>query len=160
MKNSAIILGMLVFIALQSSAQSAPASAAPPVEDYSGMYAFLQEGEFVQITVEDNGSVTGLISRYSDSAGDKREFLDQFFKDAKLDGRKLSFSTKTVHDVWYEFQGTLARGAAQNPGDEGYYILKGKLTQYNVDANKKTTAKAQDVAFKSFPKDLDTPLAK
>jgi len=58
------------------------------------MYAFLKEGEFVQVTVEDAGHVTGFVSRFGDGENDKGEFLDQFFKSAKLEGNKLSFTQK------------------------------------------------------------------
>jgi len=159
MKNSVIVFIMLLLTTSLICAQSAQ-SPASPAADYSGMYAFLQDGEFVQITVEDQGLVTGLISRYSDAKNDKGEFLDQFFKEGKLEGRKLTFTTKTVHDVWYDFQGAVDRGDGQNGGDEGYYVLKGKLTQHATDSNKKTTATSQEVAFKSFPKDLDSAPAK
>src|SRR5260370_11599550 len=47
----------------QNRAQSPATSGA----DYSGMYSFLRDGEFVQITVEDQGRVTGFVSRYGDS---------------------------------------------------------------------------------------------
>ncbi len=161
MKNSAIVFMMLLTGTLLLSAQNPQSSApAPSAGDYSGMYAFLQDGEFVQITVEDQGLVTGLISRYDDAANGKGQFVDQFFKEGKLAGAKLTFTTKAVHEVWYDFDGTVERGDSQNAGDEGYYLLKGKLTQYTTDANKKTTAKLQDVAFKSFPKDLDSAPAK
>ncbi|MGA9039059.1 MAG: hypothetical protein WB421_00865 [Terriglobales bacterium] len=158
MKNSAIVFITLVFTVAFANAQTQQNPA--PAEDYSGMYAFLQDGEFVQLTVEDQGLVTGLISRYADSTGDKREFLDQFFKQGKLDGTKLTFTTKPVQDVWYDFSGTIERGDGQNAGDEGYYVLKGKLTRYTTDASKKTSEKSQQVAFKSFPKDLDSAPAK
>jgi hypothetical protein len=158
MKNSAIIFIMLLLNTALLCAQS-PAPARP-ADDYSGMYAFLQDGEFVQLTVEDQGLVTGLISHYSDAAGDKREFIDQFFQQGKLEGKKLTFSTKPVHDVWYDFQGTVERGDGQNVGDEGYYVLKGKLTRSATDAGNKTTAKSQEVALRSFPKDLDSTPAK
>ncbi len=48
--------------------------------DYSGMYSFLRDGEFVQVTVEDQGRVTGFVSRYGDSESDRGVFLDHFFK--------------------------------------------------------------------------------
>jgi hypothetical protein len=158
MKNSAIIFIILLLNASLLCAQNP--SSAPPAEDYSGMYAFLQDGEFVQLTVEDQGVVTGLISRFGDAAGDQREFIEQFFKQGKLDGKKLTFATKSVQNVWYEFEGTVDRGGGPNASDEGYYVLKGKLTRSAIDANKKTTAKSQDVALKSFPKDLDSAPAK
>jgi hypothetical protein len=110
--------------------------------------------------VEDQGRVTGFVSRYGDLESDRGAFLDQFFKQGKLEGNKLSFSTETVHGVWYEFKGTVESGPEKNPGDEGYYLLKGALTQHTTDADKKTTSKSRDVAFKSFPEDLDAQPAK
>jgi hypothetical protein len=139
-------------VAGQSSSQNA--APAKPAEDYSGMYTFLQEGEFVQVTVEDEGRVTGFVSRYGDLKSDRGAFLDQFFKQGKLDGKNLNFTTETVHGVWYEFKGTVERGDGKNMGDEAYYVLKGTLTQYSIDDNKKTSSKSRTVAFKSFPRDM------
>ena len=118
------------------------------------MYSFLQDGEFVQVTVEDAGRVTGFVSRYGDLQSDKGEFLDQFFKQGKLDGNKLTFTTDTVHGTWFDFNGSIERGAGKNPGDEAYYVIKGNLTMYSTDENKKTSSKSREVAFKSFPQDV------
>jgi hypothetical protein len=150
---------LLVMMWLSSAllaAQKPPQDTAPakPAEDYSGMYAFLQEGEFVQVTVEDAGRVTGFVSRYGEQESDRGAFLDQFFKDGKLEGKKLSFTTQTVHGIWYEFKGTVERGEGKNMGDEAYYLLKGTLKQYTTDANQKTSSKSREVVFKAFPKDL------
>lgn len=129
--------------------QQNPTSAA----DYSGMYSFLREGEFVQLSVEDAGKLTGFVSRYGDSDSDRGAFLDQFFKQGKLDGTKVSFTTETVHGVWYDFQGTIGRGEGKTLADEGYYVVKGTLTEYHTDADKKVTSKSQEVKFKSFPRE-------
>ena len=156
------ILSFMLLTCLLSSGQSAAPNPAAPkaTDDYSGMYSFLQDGEFVQLTVEDKGRVTGFISCYGDLESDRGAFLDLFFKEGKLEGRSLAFTTQTVHGGWYEFKGTVERGAGKNPGDEAYYVLKGTLLQNSTDANKKTSAKSRDVAFKSFPQDLDTPVQK
>src|ERR1700740_1924085 len=84
-----------------AGAQDAPAPkpAPRPGEQYSGMYSFLKEGEFVQVTVEDEGRVTGFVSRYGDLDSDKGAFLDQFFKTGKLDGKALIFTTEVVHGI-------------------------------------------------------------
>jgi hypothetical protein len=116
------------------------------------MYSFLKDGEFVQISVEDQGRVTGFVSRYRDGENEKGEFLDQYFRSGKLDGNKLSFTTETVRGVWFEFKGTVERGEGKNRGDEAYYVLKGTLTENASDAEKKMTTHASDVAFKMFPK--------
>jgi hypothetical protein len=154
-------VAFLVMLVLRSSlvAQNPPAPPAARPE-YSGMYAFLQEGEFVQITVEDDGRVTGFVSRYGELESDRGAFLDQFFKDARLEGKKLSFTTQTVHNVWYQFKGSVERGEGKNPGDEAYYVLKGTLSQNTTDANKKTSSKSREVALKSFPQNLDQEPAK
>ena len=117
------------------------------------MYMFLKEGEFVQVTVEEGGHVTGFISRYGDGESDKGAFLDQFFKSGKLDGNKLSFTTEIVHGVAFDFKGTVERGEGKNPGDEAYFVLKGTLTENSSDVNKKVTSHAREVAFKMFPQE-------
>jgi hypothetical protein len=156
-----------------SDATQAPASVNSPEQtpkaSYSGMYTFLQEGEFLQLTIEDSGdtkqkqntkSVTGFVSRYGNTDGDRGAFLDQFIKQGALDGTAVSFSTETVHGTWYEFKGTFDRGAGKKAGDEGYYVLKGALSENSTDSNKKVSTKSRQVAFKSFPQDADAPQRK
>jgi opacity protein-like surface antigen len=129
-------------------------SAAPESKagrEYSGMYSFLKDGEFVQITVEDEGRVTGFVSRYGDGDSDKDAFLDQYLHSGKLDGNKLTFTTETVQGIWFEFKGAVDRGEGKNPGDEAYYVLKGTLTDNTRDAEKKVTSHSRDVLFKLFP---------
>src|SRR5580692_4474214 len=133
-------------------AQTTPLQQSSKGHEYSGMYNFLKDGEFVQITVEDEGRVTGFISRYGEGESDKGAFLDQYFRSGKLDGNKLSFTTETVHAVWFEFRGTVERGEGKNPGDEGYYALKGALVENTSDAEKKVTSHEQEVALKIFPR--------
>src|SRR4029077_12910848 len=111
---------------------------------YSGMYSFLQDGEFLQLSVEDEDRVTGFISRYGDLESDRGAFLDLFFKSGKLDGKNLTFTTQTVHGIWYEFKGTVERGPGKSAGDEAYSLLKGTLTQNTTDANKKTSSKSRE----------------
>ena len=137
----------------KSGQQAAPQKDAKDGRAYSGMYTFRKEGEFVQVTVEDDGRVAGFVSRFGDGESDKGAFLDQFFKNAKLDGNKLSFTTEVVHGVSFDFKGTIERGDGKNPGDEAYFVLKGSLTENSTDVNKKVTSHAQEVAFKIFPQD-------
>jgi hypothetical protein len=152
MGNSLRAVALASLLAALAYGQTAPA---PAQEDYSGMYTFLREGEFVQITVEDAGHVTGFVSRYGDSASDQGAFLDHFFKQAKLEGHDLSFTTETVHGTWFEFRGKLDRGPAKTRAQEGYYVLKGTLIENVTDATKKVAAKAREVEFKLFPEDSD-----
>lgn len=156
MRKRILVSLMLLLGGVYLAGQAKPQDSSVPskaTEDYSGMYSFLQDGEFVQVSVEDGGRVTGFVSRYGEQESDRGAFLDQFFKEGKLDGKNLSFTTETVHAVWYEFKGTVERGEGKNPGDEAYYVLKGTLTEYTTDVNKKTTSKTREVVFKAFPQD-------
>jgi hypothetical protein len=145
----------------QDSVGKSKATASQAGREYSGMYSFLEDGEFVQITVEDEGRVTGFVSRYSDGESDKGAFLDQYFHTAKLEGNRLAFVTETARAVWFEFKGTVERGEGKNPGDEGYYVLKGNLTDSTSDAAKKITSHSREVRLKMFPKEASpAPAAK
>ncbi len=130
-------------------------AAGHPGAEFSGMYSFLKEGEFVQVTVEDAGRVTGFVSRYGDLDSDKGAFLDQFFKTGKLDGNALTFTTEPVHGTVFDFKGTIERGEGKKAGDESYYVIKGTLTETVTDANKKSSSKSQAVIFKSFPEEAN-----
>ena len=162
-------IGVLVLAACATGGLHAQEKGAPPStskqadkplhgSEFSGMYSFLKEGEFVQVSVEEAGRVTGFVSRFGDLDSDKGAFLDQFFKTGKLDGNVLTFTTEIVHGVGYEFKGTIVRGDGKKPGDEAYYVLKGTLIETLTDENKKTSSKSKEVAFKAFPSDA-SPVA-
>lgn len=143
---------MLICCTLLTGAQQAPVN---PADDYSGMYGFLRDAEFLQLTIEDGGRVTGFISRFGDLDSDRGAFLDQFFKQGKLEGNKLTFTTDTVHSIWYDFKGTIERGEGKSRSEEDYYVLRGTLTENMTDASKKTSSRSRQVAFKSFPQDSE-----
>ena len=151
MRQAVIVLALLLFsgaLAAQMPAQQGSTS-----DQISGMYTFLQEGEFVQVNVEEGSRVTGFISRYGDSTGDKGAFLAQMFEKGELKDHHLHFKTRTVHGVYYEFDGNAERGEAKKATDEGYRVLRGKLTEYAEDEAKKVQARSREVTFKSFPQD-------
>jgi hypothetical protein len=166
--HATVIAAFFVAFAIPSTGQdsksAAPNSSKPPspgTEDrsgreYSGMYSFLKDGEFVQVTVEDEGSVTGFLSRYGEAESDKGAFLEQYFRSGKLNGNKISFITETVQSEWFEFKGTVERGEGKSPVDEAYYVLKGTLTDNTSDGAKKVTAHSEEVAFKRFPAEAST----
>ena len=142
----------------QKKLAAPPASEAQPNaagSPYSGMYSFLKEGEFVQLTVEE-GELSGFVSRMGDLDSDRGVFLDQFFDKAKIKGNLISFVTKPVHGTWYEFEGHVGRGSAKTPKEEGYWMLTGTLKEYTSDVERKVTARSREVKFKSFPQDDDT----
>lgn len=122
--------------------------------DITGLYSFVHEGEFVQIEVNE-GKVTGLVSRFKDDDPDKAEFVDQFFDEAKLEGAALTFRTKALKGVWFEYSGMVERGPGKSPSDEGYWNVRGRLTERRTGEDGKVSEKVQELTLKSFPQDTE-----
>lgn len=155
-KIAFFVLLLVAFAAAQMPAKSAASS---PAEDISGMYNFLKTGEFVQITVETSG-VSGYISRQGDLESDHGIFLDQFFTSASIEGHNVAFVTKQVHGVWFEFKGRFDRGKAKDKTEDGYYVLRGALTEFTVDSSKHTTSRSRNVEFSLLGQPEDDAPAK
>ncbi len=130
-----------------------------PAEDISGMYNFLKEGEFVQINLE-KSVVSGYISRMGETETDRGVFLDQFFDTAQIQGHDVSFVTKPLHNVWYEFKGKFERGPGKTKADDAYYVLRGTLKELSLDENKKTVSHSREVELKSLAEPDEMPDAK
>ncbi|MGC2698054.1 MAG: hypothetical protein WA738_19885 [Candidatus Angelobacter sp.] len=132
-----------------------------PAEDISGMYSFLKEGEFLQINLE-KSEVSGYISRTGDLESDRDVFLDQFFDKAAIQGHEVTFTTKQLHGVWFEFKGKFDRGPAKTKAEDGYYVLRGTLKEFSLDDKKNPVSHSREVEFKLIgqPDDSDQPAAK
>ncbi len=158
--STLLVVSLVPFaVAIQqppSSAGPNSAKANGSVDNPSGMYSFLRDGEFVQLTLDD-GKLSGYISRFGDTESDKGTFIDQFFDKASLDGNHLSFTTKTVHGTWYGFTGVIAKTPGKQPAEEGYRVIKGTLVQHLMDASNADKPRQHEVEFKSFPQDLSKP---
>jgi hypothetical protein len=157
------ILAFVLAAALATGAQSNPVagkskeSVPPPAEDISGMYSFVNNGEFLQINFEDNG-ISGYVSRMGDLESDRGTFLDQFFDKASVQGHDVAFTTKVLHGEWFEFKGHFERGHAKTKAEDEYYILRGTLTQFSGDKDEKNPAShARQVEFKwmAQPQDVE-----
>lgn len=150
----------LLLITSMLFAQEPPKATGEPAyhpDPLSGMYSFLREGEFVEIDFEEGNRLTGFISRYGDLDSDRGAFLDHSFEKGEYSGEKISFTTKPIHGVWFEFKGQVSTDKTKQPGAEGYALIRGTLIQYTEDKNKKTSAKSTEVTFKSFPHDMTAP---
>ena len=136
----------------QAAAASAPEIA--PGADFSGMYTFLVEGEFVQLSPEERGVLTGFVSRFGFLPSDKGAVIDQFIKKGSWSGSRIDFTTEVVHGAWYEFRGIVERGTAKTPDQEGYRVIRGVLTEHQTDAEQKSSVRSREVVFKSLPQDV------
>jgi len=160
MKHLFGVAALLLLVAAVAMAQ--PEAAAEPQigDEITGMYSFVREGEFVQVEVDD-GKVTGVVSRFKDEDPEKTEFVDQFFDQAKLEGNRLSFRTKPADGIWYEFSGVVERGVGKAPADEGYWNIRGTLTERRTTGDGKVTEKTSELTLRSFPQDAEPePAAK
>jgi hypothetical protein len=158
MLASSLVLGFLLMVGAALPPVARAQAASPPasgLSDLSGMFTFLKEGELVQLTVED-GKLSGFISRFGESDTDKGQFIDQFFDKTSLVGDHLYFRTRPVHALWFEFDGNLTVTAGKQPGEEGYRLMRGKLTVHTADAKGVEHASEKTVEFKSFP-DMKRP---
>ncbi len=153
-----VLLCLILCLAGSPLAVTAQESAKPAnaAYDVSGTYTFLREGEFVQLTVDD-GKLSGYISRFGDTESDKGQFIDQFFDKTSLVGDRLTFNTKTVHGVWYAFNGRVTTTAGKQPDSEGYRVMKGTLVQHTADDKAAEKVMQRQVEFKSFPSDMGKP---
>lgn len=136
-----------------------PAATARGAEDpssFSGEYEFLREGEVLQLTIQpgESGaekSVTGFISRHGDTDSDRGTMLDHWIHEGTLSGRDLRFRTSTIHGVWFEFQGSIARGSGRSPHERGFHVISGKLTRHVVDREGHDVAQSREVTLNSQP---------
>jgi hypothetical protein len=151
------MVAILLMVAAFASGQSSPVAG-----EISGMYSFVHEGEFVQFEV--NGDkVDGVVSRFKNEDPEKAaaQFVDQSFESGKLQGSELSFRTRPLDGVWFEFTGKVERGEGKSRSDESYWIIRGKLTETRKTADGKTTTKTHELTMKSFPQDaVAEPAAK
>lgn len=151
---AAIVLSFAA--ALYAQTPSTRGGAFDPATDPAGLYSFVKEGESVQITL-DGGELSGYITRFGDSDSDKGQLIDQFFSKGSLKDKHLTFATKPVHGVWYEFSGNIEIQPGKAPGVEGYRVIKGTLKEHSGDANGKDKVRERSVEFKSFPEGISRP---
>ena len=112
-----IPLILLLACALLSAQNATPAApAAPPADDYSGMYSFLQDGEFVQLTVEDAGRVTGFISRYGDLESDRGAVSRSFLQAGKARRQQAEFHHRDRAWGLVRIQGHRRTRTREKPG--------------------------------------------
>lgn len=169
--NSPTFLGksshaaLLCAIVLLGTALAQTAKSADELGDFSGLYTFVHDGESVQITLDELPTpakprvpVTGYVTRLGESESDKDQTFDLMFKTGSLEGKKISFATKTIHGISYEFTGIVRRGDAKSKEKEGYVVIEGTLVENSVDKNGKSRSQKREIIMKSFP-NLDEPPA-
>ena len=70
----------------------------------------------------------------------QRRLSDHLFKEGEFKGDSIHFVARSVHGIWFEFQGTVGHGIVTDPNKEGYRVIKGGLTQYTEGDKDQPTA--------------------
>ncbi len=146
---------ILLCSACAALAQAGPSSPTNSLKnaEISGLYSFLQNGEYLQLTVDAQGKISGIVTHFGELPSDRGAPLDHIIEKGSRDGERMTFKTRALHGTWFEFNGAVARGTGKIPGEEAYYLLRGTLTQYSTDAAHHTTARSREVELKSLPQD-------
>jgi len=152
-----VLIVVCVLGGIAAAQNASPGAATTP--DYSGRYSFLQDGEDVQLN-QTGGRIDGYIERFGDTDTDRETMLQHTFSKAALEGDKLTFSTKPVHALWYEFKGRVERGPAKTRAEDGYYQLVGTLTEHRQKDGKEAGAKSRQVTLKLFSDEPEEPTRK
>jgi hypothetical protein len=131
-----------------------------PLGDFTGRYTFLRDGEEVQLTLDPAPTpetdwskpmnLTGFVTRFGNGDADKDRLFDHFFKSGSLNGSRIKFVTRAVHGVAYEFEGKVERGDAASWAKDGYYVVRGKLTENVTDAKDKVKSRTREITMKSL----------
>ncbi len=98
--------------------------------DASGSYS-LGSGGLIDVELQPD-RLSGFITRLGDRESDQGTPLTFFFATSRLAGRRLAFTTRQIHGVWFSFDGTIVRGSAQSRDQQGYYLLEGRLVMHDV----------------------------
>jgi len=128
-----------------NATQEPPTRAATGVstlpDNASGEFTLDSHGSVIQITIEHN-RLDGYITLMQGNNA-----LTLFFDKTSINGKRVTFTTRTVHGLSYSFAGEVLRGDADAPSLNGYYRLAGKLT-----INHDTTPQTKWVELRSTPR--------
>ena len=147
------LLALAALAAADSRPKKSQAADSVPLQEVSGIYSFLREGELLELNIQE-GRIIGDIQRFGSGPSDGGVMLAHFFENAALNHNQLEFTTKTVHGVYYAFTGRIERGEGKTRAQEDYYRITGDLTEYTSDAAKKFSARRREVTFKSSPDEM------
>jgi hypothetical protein len=112
-------------------------------DNASGEYVVDGDGSVVQITI-DHGLLSGYVTKMEQGSS-----LTLFFQHTSIHGSRISFTTKTVHGLFYSFSGDVVRGEKKmSPAEPGFYRLAGEWTEH-LDSGVET----ERVSLKSTPRD-------
>ncbi len=135
--------------ALYLAAQTPVAVEEAPV--MTGRYHFLGPQDELAILQEET-TLKGFIDVYQ-GENESDALLSYPITIGTRNGNHVEFRTRTIHEKYYRFNGTVARGSGKKPGDPDYLQLVGTLETYtsNSVTGQKSVVRGA-VVFKSMGK--------
>lgn len=147
--QAGLLMTLLSVAAIATLAQSAPTANVAPV--MTGRYHFLAAQDELAILQEET-MLKGFID-VAQGPNESQAFLSYPITIGSRHGNQVSFRTRTIHEKYYRFTGTIERGKGKKPGDADYLHLTGVLetiTSNSVTGQHQVIR--QNVAFKSYGK--------
>ncbi|MGH9397832.1 MAG: hypothetical protein ACRD18_13410 [Terriglobia bacterium] len=151
-----ISIWILLLIAWPGATFAAQQPAPPEAPRMTGRYHFLGPEDTLSILQEGN-TLKGYIDVYP-GENESDAILSYAMSVGSRKGNHVDFKTRTIHEVYYRFSGTVERGAGRTPRDPDYLQLTGSLE--TVTLNSVTDTKKiqkQPVVFKSIPRGEGPP---
>ncbi len=140
-------MGLGFAVAISAAAQQAQVPIAPRM---TGRYHFLGPEDTISILQEEN-----LLKGYIDVFAGEDEsdaLLSYQFVQGSRTGNHVEFRTRTIHEKYYRFSGTVERGAGKNRENPDYLRLDGELRTVTLNSvTGPEKIEKQAVVFKSIP---------
>jgi hypothetical protein len=130
-RNLAMVAGVFLTALLSLVRTLTPAPLPQSVPDMTGEYEFLKPDNTLAI-LEEEGKLKG----YIDVAQGDEESSDVFSYQITVGmrgGDHVEFKTAKIHEKYYRFKGSVARGEGRTPKDSDFLRLTGDLNIVTVD---------------------------
>lgn len=151
--------GLLIFsffLAVLVSPASLPAQQTNSVPRITGRYHFIGPQDVLAI-LEEEGTLKGYVDVFQ-GQDESDAILSYPIALGSRKGNHVEFRTRKIHEKYYRFTGTVARGAGKKPGDPDYLQLSGEIdiiTSNSVTGEQKT--ERRQVILKSMGKNEGAP---
>jgi hypothetical protein len=145
--RSGLLLAVLSTAAIVARAQTTPTANRAPV--MTGRYHFLAAQDELAILQEET-MLKGFIDVVQ-GPNESQDFLSYPITIGSRHGNQVSFRTRTIHEKYYRFAGTIERGKGKKIGDPDYLQLTGVLETITSDSvTGQHQVIRQSVVFKSY----------
>lgn len=147
-----LLITISLLLGIPAITRSDPIAAAPQqgVPDMTGEYEFLKPENTLAI-LEEEGKLKGYIDVMQDE-DESSDVLSYPITIGTRAGDRVEFKTAKIHEKYYRFKGSVARGKGRTPNDGDFLQLTGDVEVVTVDAAGQEHPEQHHVTFKWKPK--------